>query len=124
MRRVARLFASPTGAIIRELVAASQGDPLIAEEFRTRFFAARRLRAAATLASGIESGELRVDLDIETTIDLLYAPVWLRLLVGHQTLTRTAADRILTHIWPALQAPGTAPPLRPGARSAPRSRSR
>lgn len=115
VRRVAATFASPTGSIIRELVAEAQGDPAVAEEFRRRFFAERRARAAAVVRAGIERGELRADLDVETAVDLLYAPLWLRLLVGHQPLGRADADRIVDHAWPALAAPGTA-----GARSRPR----
>jgi AcrR family transcriptional regulator len=102
MRRVATVFASPTGSIIRELVADSQGDPDIAEQFRSRFFTERRIRAAAAIQAGIDNGELRNDLDIETVIDVLYAPLWLRMLIEHQPLSPSAADRILDHTWPNL----------------------
>src|SRR2546422_1779101 len=37
MRRVARMFASRQGQLIKELVADAQGDPDLAEDFRTRF---------------------------------------------------------------------------------------
>jgi AcrR family transcriptional regulator len=102
MRRVAKMFASRNGDLIRELVAHSQGDPKIAEEFRSRFFAHRRARGAATLTRGVATGELRPDLNIENALDLLYGPLWLRLLIGHRPLTRTAADQIFELVWPAL----------------------
>jgi AcrR family transcriptional regulator len=102
MRRVAASFASPTGAIIRELVADSQGDSTIAAEFRIRFFDERRSRARIVIERGIERGELSDELDVETVVDMLYAPLWLRLLIGHQPLTQRAVDRILDHAWPAL----------------------
>src|SRR6266851_9341675 len=41
MRRVARMFSSRNGELIRELVADAQGDPALADDFRTRFFAYR-----------------------------------------------------------------------------------
>lgn len=102
MRSVAATFSSPTGAIIRELVAESQGDPVIAEAFRERFFDERRRRAAAAINAGIERGELRDDLDVDIAIDLLYAPLWLRMLIGHQPLSRRSVDQILDQVWPAL----------------------
>lgn len=102
MQRVAKTFASPTGSIIRELVADSQGDPDIAEQFRIRFFAERRIRATAVIQAGIDNGELRDDLDIETVVDVLYAPLWLRMLIEHQPLSQTAADSILDQTWPNL----------------------
>ena len=108
MRRVAKTFASPTGSIIRELVADSQGDPDIAEQFRVRFFAERRVRAVAAIQAGIDNGELRDDLDIETVVDVLYAPLWLRMLIEHQPLSQAVADRILDQTWPSLT---TRPPV-------------
>lgn len=104
MGLVATTFSSPTGSIIRELVAESQGDDQVAEQFRLRFFAERRARGAAALSAGIDRGELRSDLDIETVIDILYAPLWLRMLVGHEALTPEAVDRVINHVWPSLMA--------------------
>lgn len=117
MRRVAATFASPTGSIIRELVADSQGDSVIATEFRQRFFEQRRLRARAVIEAGMHRGELRADLPVETVIDVLYAPLWLRMLTGHQPLNARAADGILDIVWPAIEAPRPAArkPTRPPA---------
>jgi AcrR family transcriptional regulator len=102
MRRVARMFASRNGELIRELVADAQGDPALAEDFRRRFFAHRRARGAATLEKGMSSGELRPDLNVEDALDVLYAPLWLRLLIGHLPTTQAAADRLLDLAWPGL----------------------
>jgi AcrR family transcriptional regulator len=102
MRRVARMFASRNGELIRELVADAQGDPDLADDFRRRFFAHRRARGAATLKEGIARGELRADLDINDALDVLYAPLWLRLLVGHRPTSQAAADRLLVLAWPGL----------------------
>jgi AcrR family transcriptional regulator len=114
MRRVARMFASRNGELIRELVADAQGDRDLAEDFRQRFFAHRRTRGAATLAHGMATGELRPDLDIDDALDLLYAPLWLRLLVGHRRPSRPAADRLLALAWPGLVNPASsARALRP-----------
>ncbi len=102
MHRVARMFASRNGDLIRELVADSQGDPKISDEFRSRFFAHRRERGAATLRRGVATGQLRPDLNVENALDLLYGALWLRLLIGHRPLTRAAADQILDLAWPGL----------------------
>jgi AcrR family transcriptional regulator len=102
MHRVAAMFASRNGDLIRELVADAQGDPALAKDFRNRFFAHRRARGAATLERGIASGELRPDLDIEDALDVIYGPLWLRLLVGHRPLSQAAADQLLDVVWPGL----------------------
>ena len=102
MRRVARMFASRNGELIRELVADSQGDPAVAKDFRDRFFAHRRARGATTLEKGIATCELRSDLDVEDALDVLYGPLWLRLLIGHRPLNQAAADQLLDLVWPGL----------------------
>ncbi len=115
MRRVAAMFASRNGELIRELVADSQGDPALAKEFRERFFAHRRARAAATLENGIATGQLRPDLDVDDALDVLYGPLWLRLLVGHLPTSQAAADRVLELVWPGLARGGALPaPPSPG----------
>jgi AcrR family transcriptional regulator len=105
MRRVARMFSSRNGELIRELVADAQDDARLAQDFRDRFFAHRRARGAATIARGIANGELRPDLDVDDALDLLYAPLWLRLLVGHRPTSQAAADRLLDLAWPGLVSP-------------------
>ena len=102
MRRVAALFASRNGQLIREVVADAQGDPNVADEFRNRFFAHRRARGAATLEKGVANGDLRPDLDIEDALDILYSPLWLRLLIGHRPISPAAAERLLALAWPGM----------------------
>jgi hypothetical protein len=102
MRRVGRMFASRQGELIREVVADAQGDPSLAADFRRRFFAHRRERGAETIVRGIANGELRPDLDVEDALDVLYAPLWLRLLVGHRPCNQRAVDDRLDLVWPAL----------------------
>jgi AcrR family transcriptional regulator len=102
MRRVAAMFASRNGQLIRELVADAQANSDLAEDFRRRFFAHRRARGAATVSKGIANGELRADLDIEDALDLLYSPLWVRLLIGHRPISPAAADRLLALAWPGL----------------------
>ena len=56
LRSVIRVFRSPTGCVIRELVAEAQGDPAVAEEFRARFWQPRRELSTACLRGGIARG--------------------------------------------------------------------
>lgn len=104
MERVAAIFSSPVGATIRELIAESQGDDAVAGEFRTRFFDVRQDRAMAVIQRGVDSGELHPDLDVGAATDMLYGPLWLRLLIGHHPLTATHTSNILETAWPALTA--------------------
>ncbi|MFV1991847.1 MAG: TetR/AcrR family transcriptional regulator, partial [Acidimicrobiales bacterium] len=105
LRGVIRLFNSPTGSLIRELVAASQADDDIAEEFRTRFWAPRRELSLLQLRRGIEGGQIRSDVDVEAVLDAIYGPLWLRMMIGHIPLNQRNADSILDVIWPGIAVP-------------------
>lgn len=104
MRQVTRVLSSRLGPLVKEIVAAAQGDPRVADDLRSQVFAHRRRLAAETLRRGMERGEVRPDLELEIAIDALYAPLWLRLIVGHQPLTPKAADGIVDVVWPGLAA--------------------
>jgi AcrR family transcriptional regulator len=69
------------GRVITELIAQGQFDSDVANAYRTRYFAPRRLAAREILQRGIERGELKKDLDMELSIDLIFAPLFYRMLV-------------------------------------------
>lgn len=102
LKAVIRLFNSDTGGLIRELLADSQSDASIAEEFRDRFWGPRRELSAKRLQRAIELGQVRADIDHEIVLDAIYGPVWLRLMVGHLPLKPADATRIVDAIWPGI----------------------
>jgi AcrR family transcriptional regulator len=99
LRGVIRLFNSPTGSLIRELLAESQTDRTIAHEFRDRFWRTRRELSTARLARGVELGQVRRGLDHELVLDAIYGPLWVRLIVGHVPMRRADATRIVDIVW-------------------------
>jgi len=56
------------------------------------FLINRRSAAREIIQAGMDSGEFRRDVDIELIIDLIYGPMWYRLMVGHQPLNREFAE--------------------------------
>ena len=102
LRGVVRLFNSPTGALIRELVADGQRDATAADQFRSRFWAPRRELSLTRLRSGVEAGVISQELDLELTLDTVYGALWLRLLIGHLPIVRRDAERIVELVWPGL----------------------
>ncbi len=99
---VIQLFNSPTGLIIREMLAGAQTDEALATEFRERFWQPRRDLSQARLARGIELGQIRNDLDHEIVLDAIYGPLWTRLCIGHLPLSSSHAASITSAIWPGI----------------------
>ncbi|EEM21897.1 TetR/AcrR family transcriptional regulator [Bacillus tropicus] len=83
---LANFLISREGTIINELVGEGQFDSKLAEEYRVRYFQPRRLQAKQLLEKGIKRGELKENLDIELSIDLIYGPIFYRLLVTGEKL--------------------------------------
>ncbi|MEO1064662.1 MAG: TetR/AcrR family transcriptional regulator [Actinomycetota bacterium] len=104
LRTVIRLFNSPTGGLIRELLAESQSDDGIAAEFRERFWGPRRELSRARLERGIEHGWIRPDVDAEVALDVVYGALWLRLMVRHAPMRPADATAILDAVWPGIEA--------------------
>lgn len=102
LRTVIRLFNSPTGRIVREMLAEAQTDPTIADEFRTRFWQPRRDLSRSRLERGIELGLIRDDIDYEIALDAIYGPLWTRLTIGHLPLTSAHATKITAALWPGI----------------------
>lgn len=81
VRHLAGFLTGGEGKYIKEFIAEGQFDPKIAEEYRSRYFNPRRLISKGILEKGAARGELRQGLDAELAIDLLFAPLFYRLLI-------------------------------------------
>jgi AcrR family transcriptional regulator len=105
MRSVVRLYTTTaTGLALVALIAQSQHDAVTATALHEGFIAPRRTTAGDVLRRGIDRGELRPDLDVDTAIDTLYGPLYYRLLVSGDPLTPRYVDRLIDHIYPTLAA--------------------
>ena len=78
MRLQACFFRSAKGRMIKVLLGEAQFDPELAEAFRERWIVPRRKMTREVLLEAIRRGELRRDIDLEATIDLLYGPIYYR----------------------------------------------
>jgi AcrR family transcriptional regulator len=106
MRRLAEAFSGKIGSTVAALIAEGQSDPELAEALRSRWLSVRREEAREILELGIERGELREDLDPEVAVDVLYGPIYYRLLVGHAPLDNDFADALADHVFAGLAARG------------------
>ena len=101
MRRLAEAFSGKIGRTVAALIAEGQSDPELAEALRSRWLSVRRKEAREILELGIERGELREDIDQEVAVDVLYGPIYYRMLVGHAPLDDDFAEACPTTSSPA-----------------------
>jgi AcrR family transcriptional regulator len=84
---VREIRRQPYGRVIAALVTEAQSDPQFAEAYRTRFVEPRREAMRAAFARAAERGEVPADLEVEVAVDLIYGPLYHRLLHGHAPLS-------------------------------------
>lgn len=101
---VKRTADGGSARILVGLIAAAQNDPVFAQAYRTRFVEPRRDQARQALRLAIANGEIAADTDLDVATDLLWGPLYHRLLHGHAPLTdrfaRAAVNAALTGILP------------------------
>jgi AcrR family transcriptional regulator len=106
LRPWARLATSkPYGRVIGALITEAQTDPAFAAEYRQRVVEPRRDQTRAIFRRAIGRGEIPPDTNVEVAIDLVYGPLYHRLLHGHAPLNdrfvRDVVDMVLAGLQPA-----------------------
>ncbi|MEY9094482.1 TetR/AcrR family transcriptional regulator [Paenibacillus sp. RC84] len=99
-----RFLTSREGTIITELLGEGQFDSALAEAYRTRFFRPRRLEARSLLEKGIRLGELKIGLDIDICIDLIYGPIFYRLLVTGDKLDEHYVQHLVMNAFEGIRS--------------------
>ena len=85
----------PFGRVIAALITQAQSDPQFAQVYRTHFVEQRREPMRDAFERAIARREVAEDLDVEVAIDILYGPLYHRLLHGHAPLTERFASDVV-----------------------------
>jgi AcrR family transcriptional regulator len=96
LRPWARLASGrPYGRVIAALLTEAQTDPAFSGEYRRRVLEPRRDRARAIFARAVARGEIPDDTKTEVALDLLYGPLYHRLLHGHAPLDDRFVEEVI-----------------------------
>ena len=120
MTSVVRLMNDAQFApIYRGVIAATQSDPDLAQVLRERLIAPRVAACAARLRRAQQDGQLRPELNPETLVEVLYGPLYYRLLLPGRRLDRALVDTVLDVVFagaglaPGVTVTAGAPAARP-----------
>ncbi len=87
LRPWARLVGTrPYARVIAALLTEARTDPAFAAEYQQRLVQPRRDQARAVFRRAIERGEIPAGTEIDVALDLIYGPLYHRLLHGHAPL--------------------------------------
>jgi AcrR family transcriptional regulator len=89
----------PYARVIAALITEARTDPAFGAQYQRHFVQPRRDQAREIFARAITRGEIPADLDLEVALDLIYGPLYHRMLHGHAPLddafVRAAIDMAL-----------------------------
>lgn len=93
---------NPSACALTGVMAEAQTNEAIAEQFYSGFIQGRRERAMTIMQRGITRGEIDPATDLDAAADLIFGPMWYRLLLRHAPLdadfARTQVDQLLIGI--------------------------
>lgn len=101
---LAQFLTSREGKVITELIGEGQSDAGLAEAYRSRYFGPRREEARKLFERGIAQGELKQGLDIGSCTDLVYGPIFYRLLLTGGELSEDSVRALVLLALQALEA--------------------
>lgn len=95
MASLAEVYSSQEGRLVAQLIGECQQDEATMAEFKKHFWIPRSLAVFSLVERAIAEGSMRADLDAQVVTELLYAPLYFRLLFQSGPLDRTSTESIL-----------------------------
>ncbi len=100
---VMRAFASTRGRQITLTMASADPESELAKAFRSQIILKGREIGRRLLEVAHASGEIHLNGNIETVLDMVYGPLYFRLLVGHQALSDDFAGQLVETVFDGIE---------------------
>lgn len=98
-----KFLTTRKGNVITEIIAEGQYDPKLADIYRNAYFTPRRNISKQILERGISRGELRTDLNVEVIIDLIWGPVFYRLLITGEVIDSAFVKELINYAFEGIK---------------------
>ncbi|QPC86400.1 TetR family transcriptional regulator [Mesorhizobium sp. NBSH29] len=95
IKDIVQVFATTRGRQIALALATADPDSEMTRAFRNRIILSGREAGRQLLDEAAQRGEIKPPPDIEVLLDMIYAPIFYRLLVGHRPLNLGFAEALV-----------------------------
>ena len=99
---VIRTLATNRGRQITLTMASADQDSELAKAFRNQVILKSREAGRRLIELAVQTGEMRAPADIETVLDMVYGPLFFRLLAGHLPLSPAFAAQLIDTLFDGL----------------------
>ncbi len=94
MKRLMKLMRGDFGTMLSAVIGAGQSQPEMRDAVWKRFIEPRRAEARELIEEAQRNGEIRDDIPADTLLDMLYGPLYFRLLIGHAKIDSALVDAV------------------------------
>jgi AcrR family transcriptional regulator len=105
IQRLVEAFRGRAGEVMAELVGQAQSDPTLAEMLRSGWLEPRREATTTVLRRAVDRSQIRADADIAALLDQLYAPLYYRVIMGHEPLDDGLAATLVHNVLDGVRPP-------------------
>ena len=93
------LTGAPAGRVMLALIGQAQHDVAIAKVFQRRYLDDRRALDRMILERGVARGDVRDDIDLDLVIDVLYGPIYHRVLLTGLPISSQFIDALVDQVF-------------------------
>jgi len=100
------------GKVSRDIIAAGQSDPGVLEQYREICVRESHSLTSSLIERAKADGKIRQDVDTDLLVDMIYGPIYYRLMVAHQPLDAEFGHNVVHHalstvtVGPTVEAEG------------------
>lgn len=105
LHALANVFNGILGKTVVALVAESGEDSEIAKAFYTQYLKPRREDAILILERSIDRGEIQAGINLDVVSDMLYGPVYFRILIYKKKVDSNFIDTLVGQVMKGIGAP-------------------
>lgn len=105
LTRLVQSFSSTRGRQITIALASADPESEFTRAFRNRVILSARAHGRSLIEAAIARGDLSAPQDMETLLDMIYGPLFFRILAGHQPLDSNFADSLARAAFDLLRNP-------------------
>ncbi|HCT81058.1 MAG TPA: TetR family transcriptional regulator [Micromonosporaceae bacterium] len=98
MSEVVELLNGEIGTIFRGIIAEAQSDPALGTAILDEIIEPRTRTCEVRLAKAVAGGQLRSDIPTRVMVELLYSPLYYRILFGTDPLTTEYIPELLEYL--------------------------
>ncbi|MFC5652305.1 TetR/AcrR family transcriptional regulator [Paenibacillus solisilvae] len=102
LQGLSNVFNSTLGRTMLAIISESDPDSEVVQIFHTQYLAPRRAAAKRILEIGIACGEIRSEIDLDVTLDMIYGPLYFRVLIFKKTLDPSIIEILIDNIMKAI----------------------